>query len=515
MNPDRRHILIILDGYGIAEDPSASAIERARKPFLDHLFATYPHARLEASGRAVGLPHGQMGNSEVGHMNLGAGRVVYQEITRIDKAIEDGDFFENEVLVSAVRGAKERGSKVHLIGLFSDGGVHASIEHLYALLELARRQGLAPHQVCVHAFTDGRDTDPRNGIKYSEEFDARAKEIGVGRIVSIVGRYYSMDRDRRWDRTGSAYRCLVGGEGEVFATPRAAFEANYAAEVTDEFIKPVAINYEDDDRWSLHNTRIGPDDAILFFNFRADRARQLTRAFVDGGFAEFDRNGPINAQFYSISPYDHTLECPVAFQKMDLTKTLGEVIADAGGTQLRVAETEKYAHVTYFFSGGREDPFVGEDRLLVQSPKVATYDLAPAMSAVEVAQWTASALAEEKYNFVVLNFANPDMVGHTGVMEAAVKAVEAVDAATQTVVEAALAHGYSVTVLADHGNSDRMRNPDGSPHTAHTTVPVPHLIIKSGFNGPIRDGKLGDVAPTILRILGLEAPPEMTGDVLI
>jgi 2,3-bisphosphoglycerate-independent phosphoglycerate mutase len=515
MNPDKRHILIILDGYGIAEDDSVSAIAKADKPFIDHLFATYPHATLEASGRAVGLPRGQMGNSEVGHMNLGAGRVVYQEITRIDKAIEDGEFFENETLRSAVRGVKERGSKLHLLGLFSDGGVHASIEHLYALLDLARREGLDAHQVCVHAFTDGRDTDPRNGIKYSEQFDARASEIGVGRIVSIVGRYYAMDRDRRWDRTGSAYRCLVQGEGEVFATPEEAFRANYAAEVTDEFIKPVVIDYEDDERWSLANTRIGVDDAILFFNFRADRARQLTRAFTDAGFGEFDRNGPVNAQFYTISPYDHSFECPVAFQKMDLTKTLGEIVSDAGGKQLRVAETEKYAHVTYFFSGGREEPFPGEERLLVQSPKVATYDLKPEMSAEEVARRTAEALATEKFNLVVLNFANPDMVGHTGVFEAAVNAVEAVDAGTRVVVEAALAHGYSITVLADHGNSDRMQNPDGSPHTAHTTVPVPHLIIKDGFNGPIRDGKLGDVAPTILRVLGLEAPPEMTGDVLL
>lgn len=515
MNPDRRHILIILDGYGLAEDTSVSAVDQAEKPFLDHLFATYPHATLEASGRAVGLPHGQMGNSEVGHMNLGAGRVVYQEITRIDKAIEDGEFYENETFLAAVRGVKERGGKLHLLGLFSDGGVHASIEHLYALLELARRGGLAADQVCVHAFTDGRDTDPRNGIKYAAEFEKRAREIGVGRIVSIIGRYYAMDRDRRWERTGSAYRCLVHGEGEVFASPAAAFEANYAAEVTDEFIKPVVINYEDDAGFAAGQTRIGHEDAIIFFNFRADRARQLTRAFTDEGFGDFDRNGPINAQFHTISPYDHSFECPVAFQKMDLTQTIGEVVADAGGKQLRVAETEKYAHVTYFFSGGREEPFRGEDRILVQSPKVATYDLKPEMSADEVSRRTADALATEQYNFVVLNFANPDMVGHTGSFEAAVKAVEAVDAGAKVVVEAALAHGYSVTIIADHGNADRMRNPDGSPHTAHTTSLVPHLIIKDGFNGPIRDGKLGDVAPTILRILGLAAPEEMTGDVLI
>jgi 2,3-bisphosphoglycerate-independent phosphoglycerate mutase len=514
MDQAKRHILIILDGYGIAEDRSVSAVDAAKKPFLDHLFATYPHARLEASGRAVGLPRGQMGNSEVGHMNLGAGRVVYQEITRIDKAIEDGDFFENEVFVSAVRGAKERGTKLHLLGLFSDGGVHASLNHLYALLELARRQGLDSHQVCIHAFTDGRDTDPRNGVKYSKEFAQKASEIGVGRIVSIVGRYYAMDRDRRWERTGSAYRCLVHAEGERFKSPEAAFEENYANDITDEFIKPVVIDY-DEDGFGADQTRIGKDDAIIFFNFRADRARQLTRAFTDTGFGDFERNGHLDVQFYTISPYDHSFECPVAFTKMDLTKTLGEVVADAGGTQLRVAETEKYAHVTYFFSGGREEPFEGEDRLLVPSPRVPTYDLMPEMSAAEVASRTAKAISETPYNLVVLNFANPDMVGHTGSFEAAVKSVEAVDAGTKVVVEAALENGYSVTILADHGNADRMKNPDGTPHTAHTTSLVPHLIIKDGFDGPIRDGRLGDVAPTILRILGLEQPDDMTGDSLI
>ncbi|AEN73706.1 2,3-bisphosphoglycerate-independent phosphoglycerate mutase [Rhodothermus marinus] len=510
MDPKKRHLLVILDGYGIAEDPSVSAIDHARKPFLDHLFATYPHATLKASGLAVGLPEGQMGNSEVGHLNLGAGRVVYQEITRIDKEIEEGTFFTNEVLVRAARHAREHNTRLHLMGCFSDGGVHASLNHLFALLELARREGLRPEQVCVHAFTDGRDTDPKSGVTYVRQFQEKAREIGVGRIVSIVGRYYAMDRDKRWDRTEKAYRLLVYGEGEVFDDPVKALEASYAEGVTDEFVKPRLIDYGDG-----YPTRVADGDAVIFYNFRADRARQLTRAFTDPNFDAFDRGKKLDLLFVTFAPYDETFDLPVAFEKVNLRMTLGEVISKLGGRQLRIAETEKYAHVTYFFSGGREEPFEGEDRILVPSPKVPTYDLKPEMSAPEVARRCAEAIEKEIYNLIVLNFANPDMVGHTGVFEAAVKAIEAVDAATKVVVEAALKHGYTVTVLADHGNADRMKNPDGSPHTAHTTALVPHLIIKPGFNGPIKDGKLGDVAPTILRILGEEIPPEMTGEVLI
>ncbi len=510
MDPKKRHLLVILDGYGIAEDPSVSAIDHARKPFLDHLFATYPHATLKASGLAVGLPEGQMGNSEVGHLNLGAGRVVYQEITRIDKEIEEGTFFTNEVLVRAARHARVHNTRLHLMGCFSDGGVHASLNHLFALLELARREGLRPEQVCVHAFTDGRDTDPKSGVTYVRQFQEKAREVGVGRIVSIVGRYYAMDRDRRWDRTEKAYRLLVYGEGEVFDDPVKALEASYAEGVTDEFVKPRRIDYGDG-----YPTRVADGDAVIFHNFRADRARQLTRAFTDSNFDAFDRDKKLELLFVTFTPYDETFDLPVAFEKVNLRMTLGEVISQLGGRQLRIAETEKYAHVTYFFSGGREEPFEGEDRILVPSPKVPTYDLKPEMSAPEVARRCAEAIEKEIYNLIVLNFANPDMVGHTGVFEAAVKAIEAVDAATKVVVEAALKHGYTVTVLADHGNADRMKNPDGSPHTAHTTALVPHLIIKPSFKGPIKDGKLGDVAPTILRILGEEIPPEMTGEVLI
>ena len=531
MDPRKRHILIILDGYGIAEDPTVSAVDRARKPFLDALFARYPHATLRASGRAVGLPEGQMGNSEVGHMNLGAGRIVYQDITRIDKAIEDGDFFENEVLRSAARHAKTHDTRLHLFGLLSDGGVHSHINHVFALLELARREGLAQDQVCLHAFMDGRDTDPHGGVGYVRQFLDKAEEIGVGRIATIIGRYYAMDRDHRWQRTKLAYDLIVHGEGEPFTDPVAAVRASYDEGVTDEFILPRRIDYPDDRR----GTRVEDHDAVIFFNFRADRARQLTRAFIQKDFedwvrADNARRGvppddkekapfPVVAfddlHYVTFTRYEEDFDLPVAFPKLMLKNTLGEVISKRGGRQLRAAETEKYPHVTYFFSGGREEPFPGEDRILVPSPKVATYDLQPEMSAPELAERVAEALAKEVYNLVVLNFANPDMVGHTGVFEAAVKAVETVDACTKVVVEAALAHGYSVNLLADHGNADKMRNPDGSPNTAHTTALVPHLIIKDGFDGPVKDGKLADVAPTILTLLHESIPEEMTGNVLV
>ena len=515
MTPDERHILIILDGYGIAEDTTVSAIDHANKPFLDSLFSKYPSAKLEASGLAVGLPKEQMGNSEVGHMNLGAGRIVYQEITRIDKAIDDGDFFQNPELVTAVEHARNNRSKLHLIGLFSDGGVHSSNEHLYALLELARRKQMEKEQVCVHAFTDGRDTDPKSGLRYAREFAERAETIDVGRIVSVIGRYYAMDRDRRWERTDIAYRLLTAGDGEVFHNPIDAFQASYDSGVTDEFILPRRIVYDHEGGFGKNGTRIEDGDAVIFFNFRGDRARQITRVLTDEDFDAFDRSYIPNLHYTIFSPYDDTFDLPVAFKKVNLTHTLGEVIAERGGTQLRAAETEKYPHVTYFFNGGREEAFENEDRILVASPKVATYDLQPEMSAPELGYRVAEALAKEKYNFVCLNFANSDMVGHTGVFEAAVKAVETVDDCVKKVVEAAMAHGYSINIIADHGNSDRMRNPDGSPHTAHTTAKVPHIIIKSGYDGPVKDGKLADVAPTILALLGEEPPAEMTGEVLL
>ena len=500
----KKHLLMILDGYGIAEDRSVSAIDAARKPFLDSLFASYPHGTLDASGLAVGLPEGQMGNSEVGHMNLGAGRVVYQDITRIDKAIRDGVFDTNEILLSAIGQVKAQGSTLHLMGLLSDGGVHSSQAHLHALLRLAARNGLKGGQVVVHAFMDGRDTSPNGGAHYLADLQAVITETGCGVIGSIVGRYWAMDRDNRWPRIEKAYRLLTEGTGQRFDDPLAAIQASYAAGVTDEFVEPICMG-------DPQAHRITDNDVVLFFNFRADRARQISRALTDPAFEGFARTKPENLRYITFTPYDESFSFEIVFPKVNLTQTLGEVIEAAGGTQLRAAETEKYPHVTYFFSGGREEPFKGEDRILAASPKVATYDLQPEMSAPELAEKVAAAIQENDYTFVCINFANPDMVGHTGVFEAAVKAIEAVDKAAKVVVDAALKSGYSINIIADHGNADRMRNPDGSPHTAHTTVPVPHLIIKDGFSGPIAHGKLGDVAPTILHILGIPQPDDMTG----
>ena len=509
-----KHILIILDGYGLAEDPSVSAIHAARKPFLDSLFAHYPHATLEASGRAVGLPRGLMGNSEVGHTNLGAGRIVDQEITRIDKAIEDGSFFENAVLVGAARHAKAHGTVLHLLGLVSDGGVHSSLEHLIALLDLAKREGLAPEQLVVHVFTDGRDTDPHGGADYVRRLQAAMHQFSVGQVGSIVGRYWAMDRDNRWPRIEKAYRLLTQGEGAAFDDPVAALETSYADGVTDEFVEPVVIT---------GTPRVQEGDAVLFFNFRSDRARQITRAFTEpdpgsaseDGFSEFVRGPRLDLHYATFTPYHKDFDLPVAFPKVNLLDTLGEVVSRAGLTQLRAAETEKYPHVTFFFNGGREVQYPGEDRILVPSPKVATYDLQPEMSAPELAARVATHLHEHRPDLVILNFANPDMVGHTGVFEAAVKAVEAADAGAKVVVEAALAEGYTVEIIADHGNADKMRNPDGSPNTAHTTALVPHLLIRDGFDGPIKPGKLGDIAPTLLRLMGLPLPVAMTGECLI
>ena len=501
----RKHLLLILDGYGIADDPSVSAIEAARKPFLDSLFAQYPHSTLEASGRAVGLPVGQMGNSEVGHMNLGAGRVVDQEITRIDKRVEDGSFFANRTLVEAAQYAVERESRLHLMGLFSDGGVHAHLDHLYALLELAKRQGLAKEDVIVHAFTDGRDTDPHAGARYALQFEQKARAIGVGQIGSVVGRYWAMDRDNRWPRIEKAYRLLTRREGGRAATAVGALEASYAAGVTDEFVEPVAIG---------NAPPIQDGDSVVFFNFRADRARQLARALTEPLFAEFERGPALDLHVTTLTPYSHAFTLPVAFAAEDLDHTLGDVISRHGATQLRAAETEKYPHVTFFFNGGREVQYEGEGRVLVPSPKVATYDLQPEMSVAPLAAAVVEVIHAQAPDLIVLNVANPDMVGHTGDFAAAVQAVEAVDGAAREVVTAARDAGYTVQIIADHGNADKMCNPDGSPNTAHTTALVPHLLIRDGFDGPIRPGKLGDIAPTILTLMGLPIPSAMTGQVL-
>ncbi len=513
------HLLPILDGYGVADDPSVSAVDAADTPFLDGLFARYPHGTLDASGRAVGLPVGQMGNSEVGHMNLGAGRVVNQDITRIDLAIEDGTFFDTPVLVDAARRARDSGGQFHLMGLLSDGGVHSHIAHVEALLELAQRQGVPAERVAVHAFTDGRDTDPHGGARYVRRLEATMARLGTdgapfGRVASVVGRYWAMDRDRRWERTEKAYRLLTEGVGEPFTDAAAFLEASYAAGVTDEFVEPgVAVGAP----------VFADGDSVVFFNFRSDRGRQLVEALTSPGsesgassaFDGFRRSVRPAIHLVTLTSYSHAFSVPVAFAKADLTDTLGDVVSRAGLTQLRAAETEKYPHVTFFFNGGREEPGPGEARILVPSPKVATYDLQPEMSAPELAARVAEAIHADRPDLVVLNFANPDMVGHTGVFAAAVKACEAADAGARVVVEAALAEGYSVEILADHGNADKMRNPDGTPNTAHTTVVVPHLIIAPGVDGPVRHGVLGDVAPTILALMGLAQPAAMTGTPLV
>ncbi len=502
------HLLLILDGYGIAVDSSVSAVDAAQTPYLDSLMARYPHGTLQASERAVGLPVGQMGNSEVGHTNLGAGRVVHQDIVRIDVSIEDDSFYSNSALVEAAGHVKQTGGKLHLLGLFSDGGVHSHLDHLYALLRMAERNGIGDRTM-VHAFTDGRDTAPDGaGSRYIREAEAQMHAIGAGKIADVVGRYYAMDRDERWERVERAYRLLVDGEGDAFPSAQDAVDAAYRDDLTDEFITPRRIAQVDG--------TIQSGDAVIWYNFRTDRARELTRALVSPDFDGFERGELLqNLYVATFATYDQAFDLPVAFPKDNLVDTLGEVVAAAGLTQLRAAETEKYPHVTYFFSGGREEPFVGEDRIMVPSPKVATYDLQPEMSVGPLADQVAQAIRANDYALAVVNFANPDMVGHTGVFEAAVAAIESCDQAARVVVEAALEKGYSVTILADHGNSDKMRNPDGSPHTAHTTALVPHLIIADGVTQAPQAGKLGDVAPTILHLLGLPIPAKMTGDVLV
>ena len=500
-------LLCILDGFGwVPNETYGNAIVAAKTPNLDKLFASCPHTTIGASGMNVGLPDGQMGNSEVGHTNIGAGRIVYQELTRITKSIQDGDFFKNEALCGAVDSAKASGKALHLIGLVSNGGVHSHNEHLYGLLELAKRAGLT--EVYVHAIMDGRDVPPDSGKGFIEELLAKMDEIGVGKIATITGRYYAMDRDNRWDRVEKAYAAMVYGEG-VKGAPVDVMTNSYAEGVTDEFVVPAV---------TCEGGRVSEGDSVVFFNFRPDRAREITRTFVDPDFTGFERKkGFFPVHYVCFTQYDATMpNVDVAFKPQVLTNVMGEYLAKNGKTQLRIAETEKYAHVTFFFNGGVEAPFEGEDRALINSPKVATYDLQPEMSAYLVADECVKRIESDKYDVIILNFANCDMVGHTGVFEAAVKAVEAVDACAGKVIDAVLAKGGAVLLTADHGNADKMYDEDPEhPFTAHTTNPVPFLVAGLGDVKLREGGVLPDIAPTMLKILELPQPQEMTGKSII
>lgn len=498
----KKVILIILDGWGIAKNPNVSAIDKAHTPFVDNLYHVSAHSRLEASGLAVGLPDGQMGNSEVGHMNLGAGRVVYQDLVRINNDIDKGDFFKNAQLNQALDKAKASNRPMHIMGLLSDGGVHAHINHIMALVTAAKEKEVP---VRLHMFTDGRDTDPNGGVLYMKTLLNHIEHTDA-KVASVVGRYYAMDRDQRWERVKLAYDLLVHKKGEQSSHVLDALSASYADGVTDEFIKPIWLGDDDD------NIRDG--DVVINANFRTDRGRQITQALFVRPFAE-QQMKPLKLQYYTMTRYDESFEnIGVLYEKDNLSNTIGEVLANHGKKQIRIAETEKYPHVTFFFSGGREEAFSGEKRILCPSPKVPTYDLQPEMSAWDITNAIIPELKSREADFICLNFANPDMVGHTGVMEAAVKACETVDACTREVVNAALDSDYTCLILADHGNADCMKNPDGTINTAHTNQPVPFFVLDNHVRLDLKDGKLGDIAPTVLSLIGLPIPEEMTGEVL-
>ncbi|HHX95059.1 MAG TPA: 2,3-bisphosphoglycerate-independent phosphoglycerate mutase [Clostridia bacterium] len=508
----KKVILTILDGWGMSCSTEGNAIAGANTPNFTGLWEAYPSTCLRASGEAVGLPEGQMGNSEVGHLNIGAGRVVYQEFTRISKAIREGEFFENQVLVKAFRTAREKGKSLHLMGLLSDGGVHSHIEHLFALLDMARQFELP--NVYVHAFLDGRDVPPDNAREYIEQLEDRMQELKVGKIATVMGRYYAMDRDNRWERIEKAYTAMVGGEGLMAATASAAVTQSYEEKVTDEFVRPTVVVDEAGNPTAV----VEPEDVIIFYNFRADRARQLTRAFVEKNFDKFERvKGYLNPFFVCMTQYHKDIPAPIAFPPQNLVHTLGEILAHHNLKQLRIAETEKYAHVTFFFNGGVEEPNPGEDRILVPSPKVATYNLQPEMSAPEVTEKVLEAIANDAYDVIILNFANPDMVGHTGIYEAAVKAVETVDECVGRIAGAVREKGGVMIITADHGNAEVMVEKDGGAHTAHTTDEVPFILVNDGLkNCELREGgALEDIAPTILSVLDIPKPDEMTGKSLI
>ena len=497
--------LIIMDGWGIGDmqDPN-NAISVAKTPVIDGLMAKYPHAQLLASGEAVGLPDGQMGNSEVGHTNIGAGRIVYQELTRITKAIRDGSFFQNEALQAVIGEVKKNGSALHLMGLVSPGGVHSHSDHLYGLLKLAKKEGL--QKVYVHAFLDGRDVPPSSAAEYLADLEAKIKEIGIGQVATISGRYYAMDRDKRWERVQKAYEALAHAKGNTAASSAAAIQASYQEEVTDEFVVPVVLD-------GYEGMKSG--DGAIFFNFRPDRARELTHAFTDTAFDGFARDESLHVSFVTMTQYEEGMNVRIAYAPQTIENTLGATIQKLGMTQLRIAETEKYAHVTFFFNGGVEEPYQGEDRILVPSPKVATYDLQPEMSAVPVTDKVVEAIHSGKYDFIILNYANGDMVGHTGVVSAAIKAVETVDTCVGRFVAAIREVGGEVCITADHGNADQMVDPETKePFTAHTTNPVPFITVSEQVKS-VKNGALCDIAPTLLTLAGLDIPAEMTGTPLV
>lgn len=499
-------LLLILDGWGITQDPSVSAIAKAATPFVDSLYHKYPNAQLLTHGLNVGLPDGQMGNSEVGHMNLGAGRIVYQDLAKINLAIKNNTLKDEVALKAAFQHAKDHDKKVHLLGLLSDGGVHSHIEHLKGLLTAAKDEGLP--DVFVHAFTDGRDVDPKSGVGFVEELE-KHMERSTGKLASVVGRYFAMDRDKRWERVKKAYDLLIFGKGSASTNASESILKSYAEGVTDEFIEPIVMTQN-----GKPVTTISEGDVIIFFNFRTDRGRELTEVLSQQDHSEYQMK-KLPLYYVTMTNYDDSFQgVKVIYPKEDLRETLGETLAQNGKTQIRIAETEKYPHVTFFFNGGREEPFEGEKRILCPSPKVATYDLKPEMSAYEIRDNILPEIEGKTADFICLNFANPDMVGHTGVMEAAMKACEVVDSCTQSIVKAALKNNYVTLIIADHGNSETMRNPDGSPNTAHTTNPVPLILVDPNIK-VITSGILGDIAPTILEILGVDKPETMTGKSLV
>lgn len=499
-------MLCILDGFGLRDEKEANAVAQANKPNFDRYWQQFPHTTLTASGNAVGLPEGQMGNSEVGHLNIGAGRVVYQDLTRLGKAIDDGSFFENETFIQAIEHVKQNDTSLHLYGLLSDGGVHSHIEHLFALLELAAKAELT--RVYVHAFLDGRDVSPESSLVYIRQLQDKLVELGVGQIATIQGRYYAMDRDKRWDRTQKSYNAMVYGEGPTYRDPIEAVKESYEKSITDEFVMPTVL--VDDEGKPI--ATIADNDAIIFYNFRPDRAIQISQAFTNKDFRGFDRGAhpPKDLFYVCITKFSESVDGYVAYKPTDLDNTLGEVLSQQGLRQLRIAETEKYPHVTFFFSGGREDPFPGEIRMLINSPKVATYDLQPEMSVYELTEQLVPEIEQDNFDVIILNFANPDMVGHSGKLEPTIKAIEAVDECLGKIVDALLAKQGVAIITADHGNADQMTDNDGNPHTAHTTNPVPCIVTLP--EAQLRtDGVLADLAPTVLDLLDIDKPVEMTG----